>query len=108
MDPNAPQGARNKKQGFGVVEAVGSSPVTPTSRKVRKWRKYAVCGLFVLPGFEFGLCLVFILHFRGLRLWLSEIEWGYLFVKAIDYCLLLCYNMISIIKRGGIYGAYIN
>ena len=31
MDPNAPQGARNKKQGFGVVEAVGSSPVTPTS-----------------------------------------------------------------------------
>ena len=39
---------------LGVVEAVGSSPVTPTSRKVRKWRKYAVCGLFFfawsLPG----------------------------------------------------------
>ena len=33
---------------LGVVEAVGSSPVTPTSRKVRKWRRYAVCGLSFL------------------------------------------------------------
>ena len=31
---------------LGVVEAVGSSPVTPTSRKVRK---HAVYGLFSLP-----------------------------------------------------------
>ena len=32
---------------LGVVEAVGSSPVTPTSRKVRK---HAVYGLFSLPA----------------------------------------------------------
>ena len=31
---------------LGVVEAVGSSPVTPTSRRVRK---HAVYGLFSLP-----------------------------------------------------------
>lgn len=55
---------QNQFAPFGVVEAVGSSPVTPTSRKVRKWRKCAVCGLFILPDFEFGLCLVFILHIR--------------------------------------------
>ena len=35
---------------------MGSSPVTPTSRKVRKWRRYAVCGLFLFAWSLSGTC----------------------------------------------------